>query len=120
MRRLSSAVFRVAAALLVATITVCGAASISQAQDKIRIAFLVKNLGNRFFDAVRDGGTEAAKELGNVEIIWNAPASADLSARVERWASMTVWREPLDVVSFLSFTLALFWLRRSDDGVVRS
>jgi rhamnose transport system substrate-binding protein len=76
MKRLSSAVFRVAAALLVATITVCGAASISQAQDKVRIAFLVKNLGNRFFDAVRDGGTEAAKELGNVEIIYVGPTSA--------------------------------------------
>jgi hypothetical protein len=48
------------------------------------------------------------------------PASAALSARVERWTSMTVWREPLDVISFLSFSLALFWLQRSDDGGVRS
>jgi rhamnose transport system substrate-binding protein len=83
MKRLSSAVFRVAAALLIATITVCGAASISQAQDQIRIAFLVKNLGNRFFDAVRDGGTEAAKELGNVEIIYVGPTSATAEGQIE-------------------------------------
>jgi hypothetical protein len=48
----------------------------------------------------------------------DAPATAALSERVERWTSMTVWREPLDVISFLSFTLGLFWLRRSDGGGV--
>jgi hypothetical protein len=48
----------------------------------------------------------------------DALATAALSERVERWTSMTVWREPLDVISFLSFTLGLFWLRRSDGGGV--
>jgi hypothetical protein len=48
----------------------------------------------------------------------NALATAALNERVERWTSMTVWREPLDVISFLSFTLGLFWLRRSDSGGV--
>ena len=42
----------------------------------------------------------------------DTPPSTELSARVDRWTSMTVWREPLDVISFLSFSLALFWLRR--------
>jgi hypothetical protein len=50
----------------------------------------------------------------------DAPASPELTARVERRTSMTVWREPLDMISFLSFALALFWLRRSDDGGVWS
>src|SRR3954465_6763395 len=59
MRGLSSAVLKGVMAVAVMTFTLCAAATISQAQDKVRIAFLVKNLGNRFFDAVRDGGLEA-------------------------------------------------------------
>ena len=43
------------------------------------------------------------------------PPSVELTARVDQWTSLTVWREPLDVISFLSFTLALFWLRRTDE-----
>jgi rhamnose transport system substrate-binding protein len=40
------------------------------AQDKIRVAMVVKALGIGFFDACRDGGLDAAKELGNVELIY--------------------------------------------------
>ena len=43
------------------------------AADKIRVAMVVKSLGNGFFDACRDGGQEAAKELGNVELIYTGP-----------------------------------------------
>ena len=43
------------------------------AADKIRVAMVVKSLGNGFFDACRDGGEEAAKELGNVELIYTGP-----------------------------------------------
>jgi hypothetical protein len=39
--------------------------------------------------------------------------SAELSARVARWTYWTWFREPLDVVSFLCFLLALYWLKRS-------
>src|SRR5690242_19657313 len=53
------------------------------AQDKVRIAFLVKNLGNRFFDAVRDGGNEAAKDLGNVEIIYVGPTAPTAEGQIE-------------------------------------
>jgi hypothetical protein len=35
------------------------------------------------------------------------PASADVLRRVHRWTSSTWWREPLDVLSFLSSLLAL-------------
>ena len=43
------------------------------AADKIRIAMVVKALGIGFFDACRDGGLEAVKELGNVELIYTGP-----------------------------------------------
>jgi len=43
------------------------------AADKMRIAMVVKSLGNSFFDAARDGGQEAAKELGDVELIYTGP-----------------------------------------------
>jgi len=43
------------------------------AADKIRVALVVKTLGNGFFDACRDGGQEAAKELGNVDLIYTGP-----------------------------------------------
>ena len=42
------------------------------AADK-RIALVVKNLGNSYFDACRDGANEAAKEIGGMEIIYTAP-----------------------------------------------
>ena len=41
--------------------------------DNLRVAMVVKSLGNGFFDACRDGGQEAAKELGNVELIYTGP-----------------------------------------------
>jgi len=43
------------------------------AADKLRVAMVVKSLGNGFFDACRDGGQEAAKELGNVDLIYTGP-----------------------------------------------
>ena len=43
------------------------------AADKLRVAMVVKALGIGFFDACRDGGLEAAKELGNVDLIYTGP-----------------------------------------------
>ncbi len=53
------------------------------AQKKVRIAVVVKSLGNGFFDAVRDGANEAAKELGNVEIIYQGPATPTAEGQIE-------------------------------------
>jgi hypothetical protein len=39
--------------------------------------------------------------------------STELSARVARWRYWTWFREPFDVISFLCFLLALYWLGRS-------
>ena len=42
------------------------------AADK-RIAMVVKNLGNSYFDACADGAGQAAAEIGGIEIIYTAP-----------------------------------------------
>lgn len=48
-----------------------------------RIAIVVKSLGNGFFDAVNKGAQEAAKELGDVEIIYTGPTTATAEAQIE-------------------------------------
>lgn len=49
--------------------------STARAADK-RIAMVVKNLGNSYFDACSNGAKEAAKEVGGFEIIYTAPTKA--------------------------------------------
>jgi hypothetical protein len=44
--------------------------------------------------------------------------SAELSARVSSWMFWTWFREPLDILTFLCFLLALFWLKRPENGIV--
>lgn len=53
------------------------------AQEKKRIAMVVKALGIGFFDACRDGGQEAAKELGNVELIYTGPTTTTAEAQIQ-------------------------------------
>jgi rhamnose transport system substrate-binding protein len=53
------------------------------AADKVKIAMVVKSLGNGFFDAAHEGGKEAAKELGDVELIYTGPTAATAEAQIE-------------------------------------
>jgi len=53
------------------------------AADKMKIAMVVKSLGNGFFDAAHEGGKEAAKELGDVELIYTGPTAATAEAQIE-------------------------------------
>ena len=50
---------------------------------KIRIAMVVKSLGNAFFDAVHDGGNAAAKEIGNVELIYQGPSTPTAEGQIQ-------------------------------------
>jgi len=70
---------KVVAILLVLSMLAGGAF----AQQKLKIAIVVKNLGNGFFDAVRDGGMEAAKALGDVDIIYQGPATPTAEGQIE-------------------------------------
>jgi len=49
----------------------------------LRVAMVVKSMGNGFFDAARDGGKEAAKELGNVELIYTGPTTPTAEGQID-------------------------------------
>ncbi len=51
--------------------------------DTIKIALVVKSLGNGFFDAANKGAQEAAKELGDVEVIYTGPTTATAEGQIE-------------------------------------
>lgn len=51
--------------------------------EPVKIALVVKSLGNGFFDAANKGAEEAAKELGDVEIIYTGPTKATAEAQIE-------------------------------------
>src|SRR5262245_21346785 len=55
----------------------------AQAQQKVRIALVVKALGIGFFEAANKGAQEAAKELGNVEVIYTGPTGTTAEAQIE-------------------------------------
>ncbi len=52
-------------------------------QAETRIALVVKSLGNGFFDAAAKGAEDAAKELGDVKIIYTGPTKATAEGQIE-------------------------------------
>ncbi|HUN91931.1 MAG TPA: rhamnose ABC transporter substrate-binding protein [Burkholderiaceae bacterium] len=73
---------RTVAALAAAMAFAMGGTS-ALAADKIKIAMVVKSLGNGFFDAAHEGGNEAAKELGDVDLIYTGPTAPTAEAQIE-------------------------------------
>jgi rhamnose transport system substrate-binding protein len=53
------------------------------AAEKVKIAMVVKSLGNGFFDAAHEGGNAAAKELGDVDLIYTGPTAPTAEAQIE-------------------------------------
>src|SRR4030043_1406043 len=70
-------------AIVLIVILLSSVVSFAGAQEKIRIAMLVKNLGNAFFEACRDGGLEASKELGGIEFIFQGPSTPTAEGQIE-------------------------------------
>lgn len=60
-----------------------GAKETAKPAEDLKIVLLVKSLGNGFFEAVADGGKEAAAELGNVESIYQGPSSSTAEGQIE-------------------------------------
>lgn len=74
------------AATLVAT--VIGAALLSACSERpanghIRVGIVAKSLGNGFFDAVHKGADEAARSLGDVDIIFTGPTATSAEGQIE-------------------------------------
>ncbi|MCB1884461.1 MAG: rhamnose ABC transporter substrate-binding protein [Geminicoccaceae bacterium] len=70
-------------ALLSAALAVGLAAGTAQAAEPMRIALVVKSLGIGFFEAARNGAEEAARELGDVEIIYTGPTTTTAEGQIE-------------------------------------
>lgn len=68
--------------LTTAAIAAALATTPAQAEDK-RIAIVVKALGIGFFEAAAKGAEEAAKELGDVEIIYTGPTDTTAEGQIE-------------------------------------
>jgi ribose transport system substrate-binding protein len=69
-------------AALLALITACGgskntATNAPAGQQRYRFAVIPKSLDIPVFNYAKIGAEREAKELGNVDILWNAPATAD-------------------------------------------
>ncbi|WP_217363343.1 rhamnose ABC transporter substrate-binding protein [Duganella rivi] len=77
--KLKHIVLAALAAGLLAALTGCK----EKAPDQIRIAMVVKNLGNGFFDAAHNGAKDAATELKNVEIIYTGPTTPSAEGQIE-------------------------------------
>ena len=78
MKRRKIVLAAVAAGLLTA-IAGCG----EKKSENIRIAMVVKSLGNGFFDAAHTGAKDAAKELKNIEIIYTGPTTPSAEGQIE-------------------------------------
>jgi len=78
MSLLKKLAFATAAATLIVGMAASGAMA-----DNMKIALVVKNLGNGFFDAANKGAQEAAKELGGVDIIYTGPTQATPEGQID-------------------------------------
>ncbi|MGB3813177.1 MAG: rhamnose ABC transporter substrate-binding protein [Shinella sp.] len=74
--KLSTKLLAGAALALVAMMSSASAAD-------MKIALVVKSLGNGFFEAANKGAEEAAKELGGVEIIYTGPTTTTAEGQIE-------------------------------------
>lgn len=77
----------------------CLSAGTAVAEGKYRVALVVKNLGNGFFDAAHQGGNEAAKQLGDVELIYTGPTTPTAEGQVEIISSLIAQKVNAIVIS---------------------
>lgn len=64
--------------LTVAIMALSGSAS-----AEVKIALVAKSLGNGFFEAANVGAQQAAKELGDVKVIYTGPTTTTAEAQIE-------------------------------------
>jgi len=69
-----------------------GASRVAMAADQVRIAMVVKALGIGFFEAAKKGGQEAAKELGNLELIYTGPTTTTAEGQIDTVNSLIAQR----------------------------
>lgn len=67
---------------VMAALSMALVANVAHAENK-KIALVVKALGIGFFDAANKGAQEAAKELGDVDIIYTGPTDTTAEGQIE-------------------------------------
>jgi rhamnose transport system substrate-binding protein len=82
----------IAALLTSNALFAAGAKETAKPSGELRLVLLVKSLGNGFFEAVADGGKEAAKELGNVVSIYQGPSASTAEGQIEIIESLIAQR----------------------------
>src|SRR5690349_2217193 len=87
---------QIAMAVLAMTWLSAGTAA---AEAKYRVALVVKNLGNGFFEAAHQGGAEAAKELGDIELIYTGPTTPTAEGQIEIITSLIAQKVNAIVIS---------------------
>lgn len=97
-KRMNKKAILVGLALLSAGALVAGSSTQAQSGNK-KIALLVKSLGNGFFEAARDGGLEAAKELKDVDVIYTGPTTATAEGQIEQINALIAQRVDAIAVS---------------------
>ena len=85
--------------IVLIAIFISSVVSFAGAKENVRIAMLVKNLGNAFFEACRDGGLEAAEELGGVELIYQGPTTPTAEGQIEIIDSLIAQKVDAIVIS---------------------
>jgi rhamnose transport system substrate-binding protein len=70
---------------LAAGAIIAGALAVAQpaSAEDFRLALVVKNLGNGFFEAANKGANEAAEEIGDMEVIYTAPTAPTAEGQIE-------------------------------------
>jgi rhamnose transport system substrate-binding protein len=60
-----------------------GSSGCQRKPEKTRIAMVVKNLGNGFFNAAHIGADEAARQIGGMEVIYTGPTTPSAEGQIE-------------------------------------
>ncbi|MDZ0229668.1 hypothetical protein M2S37_25050, partial [Klebsiella pneumoniae] len=70
-------------------LTVAALALSGSALAEVKIALVAKSLGNGFFEAANVGAQQAAKELGDVKVIYTGPTTTTAEAQIDvlLWSS---------------------------------
>lgn len=66
-----------------ATLVAALLSSTAAMAEPVKVAIVAKSLGNGFFEAAARGAEEAAKEIGNMEIIYTGPTSTTAEGQIE-------------------------------------
>lgn len=82
MKRIKLVLLTLLIGMLLSTVAF-GSAQQEAEDGQVRIAMVVKNQGNAFFEACRDGGEEAVAELGGIELIFQGPSTPTAEGQIE-------------------------------------